>query len=193
MIPCKPLRTWPPAPKDCFSEVVPKCPMAHLIPNFPCPGPQRHRLHYYEDHPTAPSGKGEAICRVGAFSNLRFTKCPQYPAGNLKLLEDTLMSISYENVDGVVQLGGVLDTTNVETKGEVDDIIAHLAHSFNKTYSKVSSLCRTQSVIRSYGMSLVIWNQQCVISTQRPLWLICLCRWRKHRVVFAAVEICTTR
>ncbi len=137
MNPCAPIRSWPPAPRDCFSEVVPQCPMAHLIPNFPCPGPQRHRLNYYEDHPKAPSMLGQALCRLGAFSNLHFAKCAQPPAGSLKLLDDTLLSISYESVDGVVQLGGVMDTRNLETKGEVDDVISHLGHSFNKSYSRV--------------------------------------------------------
>lgn len=123
--------------ETCFQEVIPECPLAKVAPSFPCPGPQRHRLNYYDQYETTYWSLNNPLCRVGAFSDLRFSKHVGSPNSSLNILDKTLLSLSYENADVIIQLGNIIDTRNVTTEVEVEDLIAHLAHVFNKTYKKV--------------------------------------------------------
>ncbi|VDM19514.1 unnamed protein product, partial [Hydatigera taeniaeformis] len=123
--------------ENCFQEVVPECPMGKVAPNFPCPGPQRHRLNYYGEYETTCWSLNNPLCRLGAFSDLRFSKHVELPNFSLNVLDKTLLSLSYENTDAIIQLGNIIDTRYVNTEAEVEDLIAHLAHVFNKTYRKV--------------------------------------------------------
>ena len=121
----------------CFQEIIPECPIGKIIPKFPCPAPQRHKANYYNKYEATCWSINNPLCRIGAFSDLRFNDCKEQSSRCLDVLYKTLLSLSYDNVDVIVQLGNIIDTRDVNSESQIQDLIAHLANVFNKSYRKV--------------------------------------------------------
>ncbi|BHF67330.1 hypothetical protein SprV_0301035600 [Sparganum proliferum] len=148
---------WADERRDPFESVLPKCPMERHVSNFPCPGPHRHYLNFYDDNPNAPVGRGEVLCRLFVFSNLRYSKTNagggKYLNGTKRLLESVLICAGTCNVELVLNLGGTIDTSNIETNGELqelfEDMRSEFEHSFLKTHHVLGDMeaaVRTQYI-----------------------------------------------
>ncbi|VDM00739.1 unnamed protein product [Schistocephalus solidus] len=126
---------------DIFDSVLPKCPMERHVSNFPCPGPHRHYLKFYDDNPNAPVGRGEVFCRLFAFNNLRYSKTNagkgKYLNGTKHLLENVLICAGTCNVELTLNLGGTIDTSNIETNGELQDLFEDMRIAFGRSFVKV--------------------------------------------------------
>lgn len=127
---------WPPKPCDDFNEVTPKCPLDHLVKNFPCPGPYKHQLQYYEVK--EPIGRKKVYARVGVLSNLMYTpRGGQYPCGSLCTLNQAMTFMQSSEIDSIIQLGNCFDPTCFETKCELDAVLMDLKCEFEKVYKTV--------------------------------------------------------
>nr|VZI44050.1 unnamed protein product [Spirometra erinaceieuropaei] len=155
------LRTkmWANERRDPFESVLPKCPMERHVSNFPCPGPHRHYLNFYDDNPNAPVGRGEVLCRLFVFSNLRYSKTNagggKYLNGTKRLLESVLICAGTCNVELVLNLGGTIDTSNIETNGELQDLFEDVRSEFEHSFLKVP-IGREYTLIVIDGYELLV-------------------------------------
>ncbi|KAL7059648.1 hypothetical protein AAHC03_012953 [Spirometra sp. Aus1] len=150
---------WANERRDPFESVLPKCPMERHVSNFPCPGPHRHYLNFYDDNPNAPVGRGEVLCRLFVFSNLRYSKTNagggKYLNGTKRLLESVLICAGTCNVELVLNLGGTIDTSNIETNGELQDLFEDVRSEFEHSFLKVP-IGREYTLIVIDGYELLV-------------------------------------
>ncbi|VDN11506.1 unnamed protein product [Dibothriocephalus latus] len=144
---------------DLFESVLPKCPMDRYVSNFPCPGPHRHYLNFYDDNPNAPVGQGEVFCRLFVFNNLRYSKTNagngKYLNGCRRLLENVLICAGTCNVELILNLGGTIDTSNIETNAELQDLIEDMRLEFTRSYLKLP-IGREYTLIVIDGYELLV-------------------------------------
>nr|VZI47752.1 unnamed protein product [Spirometra erinaceieuropaei] len=150
---------WANERRDPFESVLPKCPMERHVSNFPCPGPHRHYLNFYDDNPNAPVGRGEVLCRLFVFSNLRYSKTNagggKYLNGTKRLLESVLICAGTCNVELVLNLGGTIDTSNIETNGELQELFEDVRAEFEHSFLKVP-IGREYTLIVIDGYELLV-------------------------------------